>query len=64
MATNHVLVLISETLPKVLPLFVMRTFGWSSSGSGLIFVAMFVPSAFGPLVGLYPEYYFLLAHLF
>lgn len=52
--TNHVLVLIFETLPKVLPLFVMRTFGWSSSGSGLIFIAVILPSVFGPLIGLCP----------
>lgn len=35
----------------VLPLFVQQTFGWSSSGSGLIFLAVFIPSFFGPLIG-------------
>ena len=36
---------------SILPLFVQRTFGWSSLGAGLIFLALGIPCAFGPLVG-------------
>ena len=35
----------------VLSLFVQQTFGWSLSGSGLIFLAVFIPSVFGPWIG-------------
>lgn len=35
----------------VLPLFVQQTFGWSSSGSGLIFIAFFIPSLSSPWIG-------------
>lgn len=35
----------------VLPLFVMETFGWSSTGSGLIFLCIFIPSLLGPSIG-------------
>jgi MFS family permease len=35
----------------VLPLFVHRTFGWSSTGAGLIFLAICIPSFAAPLVG-------------
>ncbi|MCJ1362369.1 hypothetical protein MMC16_001472 [Acarospora aff. strigata] len=36
---------------SVLPLFVNRTFGWSSTGAGLIFLALIIPSFSAPLVG-------------
>jgi MFS family permease len=36
---------------SVLPLFVHRTFGWSSTGAGLIFLALTTPSFAAPLVG-------------
>ncbi|KAI9791728.1 MAG: hypothetical protein M1816_003538 [Peltula sp. TS41687] len=36
---------------KVLPLFVNRTFGWTSTGGGLVFLADVAPSFLGPLVG-------------
>ncbi len=36
---------------SVLPLFVKRTFGWSSTGAGLIFLALFIPSFSAPIVG-------------
>ena len=39
------------SLEAVLPLFVQRTFGWTSVGAGLIFLALGLPSAFGFLVG-------------
>ncbi|BDD61269.1 hypothetical protein MAP00_006329 [Monascus purpureus] len=35
----------------VLPLFVMETFDWSSTGSGLIFLTIFIPSLLGPFIG-------------
>lgn len=35
----------------VLPLFVQQTFGWSSNGSGLIFLAVFIPSFLSPWIG-------------
>jgi MFS family permease len=34
-----------------LPLFVHRTFGWNSTGSGLIFLALVVPTFSGPIFG-------------
>jgi MFS family permease len=38
-------------LESVLPLFVSRTFGWTSTGGGLIFLAQVAPSFLGPVVG-------------
>jgi MFS family permease len=34
-----------------LPLFVFRTFNWSSLGAGLVFLALTIPALAGPLVG-------------
>jgi len=34
-----------------LPLFVKNTFGWTSTGAGLIFISLVVPALFSPLVG-------------
>ncbi|KAI9880794.1 MAG: hypothetical protein M1830_000230 [Pleopsidium flavum] len=42
---------LSTSFDSVLPLFVNRTFGWSSTGAGLIFLALIVPSFSAPLVG-------------
>jgi len=36
---------------SVLPLFVNRTFNWTSTGAGLIFLALVIPSFSAPLVG-------------
>jgi MFS family permease len=36
---------------SVLPLFVHRTFGWNSTGAGLIFLPICIPSFAAPLVG-------------
>jgi MFS family permease len=36
---------------SVLPLFVHRTFGWGSTGAGLIFLPIIIPSFTAPLVG-------------
>ena len=35
----------------VLPMFVETTFGWSSTGSGLIFLTLIIPGLLSPLVG-------------
>ena len=43
-------VLISS-FDTTLPLFVHRTFGWNSTGGGLIFLALIIPSFSGPIVG-------------
>lgn len=37
---------------SILPIFVHRTFGWGSSATGLIFLAISIPSLVAPLVGL------------
>ncbi|KAL9066790.1 MAG: hypothetical protein Q9157_007017 [Trypethelium eluteriae] len=34
-----------------LPLFVRNTFGWSSTGAGLIFLALVIPTLVSPLIG-------------
>jgi MFS family permease len=36
---------------QTIPLYVMETFGWSSSGAGLIFIASSVPSFAGVYIG-------------
>lgn len=36
---------------SVLPLFVNRTFNWTSVGAGLIFLALIIPSFSAPLIG-------------
>jgi len=35
----------------ILPLFVRDTFNWNSSGAGLIFLPMMIPSFIGPVIG-------------
>ncbi len=39
------------SLDTVLPLFVKRTFHWTSTGGGLIFLTVTVPSLLSPVVG-------------
>jgi MFS family permease len=36
---------------SVLPLFVKDTFGWNSTGAGLIFLPLLIPSVLSPLIG-------------
>lgn len=42
---------------SVLPLFVKRIFHWDSTGGGLIFFALFIPSFVAPLVGAISDRY-------
>lgn len=41
----------------ILPLFVKRTFHWNSSGAGLIFLAITVPSLLGTVIGALSDRY-------
>ena len=41
----------------VLPLFVKRTFHWNSTGAGLIFLCITVPTILGPVVGTLSDRY-------
>ena len=41
----------------VLPIFVNRTFGWSSLGAGLIFLCIALPALTAPLVGMLSDRY-------
>ena len=41
----------------ILPQFVKRTFGWTSTGAGLIFLAITIPSLLGPVVGALSDRY-------
>ncbi|PGH14563.1 hypothetical protein AJ80_05883 [Polytolypa hystricis UAMH7299] len=36
---------------SVIPIFVHRTFGWDSSGAGLVFLALIIPTFMSPIVG-------------
>lgn len=38
-------------MDAILPLYVKHTFHWTSTGAGLIFLAIFVPTLLGPIVG-------------
>ncbi|KAI9818889.1 MAG: hypothetical protein M1827_007710 [Pycnora praestabilis] len=42
---------------SVLPLFVQRIFGWSSTGAGLIFLPLIIPNFSAPLVGMLADKY-------
>ena len=42
---------IYASFDTTLPLFVHRVFGWNSTGGGLIFLTVSVPSFAGPIVG-------------
>ncbi|CAI7578625.1 unnamed protein product [Penicillium pancosmium] len=46
-----VMAVITAALETTIPLYVMQTFGWSSGGAGLIFVASSIPSFAGVLIG-------------
>ncbi|PVI01088.1 MFS general substrate transporter [Periconia macrospinosa] len=48
---NFVLGIIDTSFNSTLPLFVADTFNWNSTGAGLIFLPLQVPSLLGPLVG-------------
>ena len=39
------------TIFQVVPLFVEQTFGWNSTGAGLIFLTIFIPSFLSPFIG-------------
>lgn len=39
----------------LLPLFVRHTFGWNSTGAGLLFIALTVPAFISPLIGHYAD---------
>ncbi|MCJ1378827.1 hypothetical protein MMC17_001926 [Xylographa soralifera] len=41
----------------ILPLFVKRTFGWTSTGAGLIFLAITIPSLLGVVFGALSDRY-------
>jgi MFS family permease len=49
---NLVLGIIDTSFNSTLPLFVVDAFGWNSTGAGLIFLPLQVPSLLGPLVGI------------
>ncbi|KAJ5157656.1 uncharacterized protein N7482_008756 [Penicillium canariense] len=51
LAATVVMAVNFSALETTLPLFVMETFNWSSSGAGLIFVASSVPSFAGVYIG-------------
>lgn len=48
---SFTLFVITTAFDGILPLFVIRTFSWSSTGAGLIFLAMTSPSVFGVVYG-------------
>jgi MFS family permease len=43
--------ILMSSFDTTLPLFVKRTFGWDSTGGGLIFLALVIPNFSGPVVG-------------
>ena len=48
---------VTASFDAILPLFVKRTFHWSSSGAGLIFLAITVPSLMGTFIGALSDRY-------
>ncbi|TAQ90854.1 hypothetical protein B7494_g797 [Chlorociboria aeruginascens] len=48
---------LTVSFDSVLPLFVKHTFGWSSTGAGLIFLAIIIPQLLAPLVGWFSDQY-------
>ena len=48
---TFVMGVIYASFDTTLPLFVHRTFGWNSTGGGLIFLTVSLPSFAGPLIG-------------
>ncbi|KAJ5310656.1 uncharacterized protein N7443_003117 [Penicillium atrosanguineum] len=51
LASTVIMAVTFAALETTLPLYVMETFGWSSSGAGLILVASSVPSFAGVYIG-------------
>ena len=51
----HTMVIVS--FDTILPLFVNRTFGWKSTGGGLIFLAITVPSLVSSAIGVLSDRY-------
>lgn len=49
---SFTLFVLTTAFDGILPLFVIRTFGWDASGAGLIFLAITCPSVFGVVYGL------------
>lgn len=49
---SFTLFVLTTAFDGILPLFVIRTFGWNASGAGLIFLAITCPSIFGVVFGL------------
>jgi MFS family permease len=47
----------TTALDSVLPLFVQRVFGWYSTGAGLIFLAIIVPTFLAPVTGAISDRY-------
>jgi MFS family permease len=47
----------ATALDSVLPLFVQRVFGWDSTGAGLIFLAIIVPTFLAPVTGAISDRY-------
>ena len=47
----------TTALDSVLPLFVQRVFGWDSTGAGLIFLAIIVPTFLAPVIGAISDCY-------
>lgn len=42
---------LTTAFDSTLPLYVKRIFGWNSLGSGLLFLALLLPSILGPVIG-------------
>ena len=42
---------LTTAFDSTLPLYVKRIFGWNSLGSGLLFLALLLPSMIGPIIG-------------
>lgn len=42
---------------STLPLFVSSTFGWESTGAGLVFLALIMPTLLGPIAGVVSDKY-------
>ena len=49
---SFTLFVLTTAFDGILPLFVIRTFGWNASGAGLIFLAITCPSILGVVYGL------------
>jgi MFS family permease len=47
-----VVAVLSTAFDSTLPLYVKRIFGWNSLGSGLLFLALLLPSMVGPVIGM------------